>query len=278
MSVRSTAIRAIRFIQAVLTVKDRRTAKLERPVDRKTFLASILENSSVLEIGPLDRPLLRGPNVFYFDMFDTEKLKVRSVELGRTAEGVPDIHFSSESGDLGVIDRQFDNVISAHSIEHQPDLVAHLEAVARLLAPGGRYFVIMPDKRYSFDHFAPESSLQDVLDAHLEERLVHTEQAVRAHYERHTHNRAIRHWLGVHGTPGSVVDPVDVEELCAHARDGKYVDVHAWTVSPGGFRNIVETLGGNGLIQLRLERMHDTGFGSHEFFAVFVKDQAAWAE
>ncbi len=274
MSVRSTAIRTIRFIQSLLTANARQTAKLERPVDRKTFLASIPQNSSVLEIGPLDRPLLRGPNVFYFDVFDTEKLKLRSIALGRTAEGIPDIHFSSESGDLGVIDRRFDNVISAHSIEHQPNLIAHLNAVATLLAPGGRYFVIMPDKRYSFDHFAPENSLQDVLDAHLEERLVHTEQSVRAHYERHTHNRAIRHWLGIHGTPGSVVDPVDVAELCARARGGQYVDVHAWTVSPGGFRNIAQALDGSGLIPLRLERVHDTGFGSHEFFAVFVKDQA----
>lgn len=272
MSVRSTAIGAVGFIHAALAAKYRRTAKLERPVERQTFLASIPAHGSILEIGPLDTPILRGPNVFYFDVLDTEKLKVRSVELGRTAEGIPDIHFSSESGDLSVIDRRFDNVISAHAIEHQPNLLAHLEAVATLLVPGGRYFVIMPDKRYCFDHFALESSLKDVLDAHLEKRLVHTEQSVRAHYDRHTHNHALRHWLSIHGAPGSAIDPVDVEDLCARARDGKYVDVHAWTMSPGGFRNIMDKLDDNDLVRLRLERVHDTRFGSHEFFAVFVKN------
>jgi SAM-dependent methyltransferase len=265
-------------MHAMLTAGDRQRAKLERPIDRRTFLDLIPERSSVLEIGPLDKPLLRGPNVFYFDVLDTERLRARAVTLGRNAAGIPDIHFSSETGDLGVIDRQFDTVISAHSIEHQPDLVAHLKAVAMLLAPGGRYLVIMPDKRYCFDHFAPENSLQDVLDAYREGRMVHTEKVIRAHYERHTHNRALRHWLGIHGAPGSVVHRVDIKELCARARDGKYVDVHAWTMSPGRFRDIMETLHRDGLIGLKLERVHDTAFGSHEFFAVFVKDQPARTE
>jgi SAM-dependent methyltransferase len=82
----------------------------------------------------------------------------------------PNIDFVSPNGDLGIIDQKFDIAFSSHCIEHQADLIRHLQHVARILHPDGRYFLIIPDKRYCFDHFLHESSLSDVVSAFVEER------------------------------------------------------------------------------------------------------------
>lgn len=255
---------------AALTRSDRRRHGLAPPTTRQRFVQRI--PGEALEIGPFDKPVIAGPDVAYFDVLDTDALRSRAAEIGFGAGRVPRIDYVSPVGDLAVVDRQFSAVLSSHAVEHQPDLIAHLRGVARILSPGGRYFLIIPDRRYSFDHYLPETDLADVERAHGEKRRVHTRAAVLAHRLGTTHNNALRHWIGIHGRPAPT-DKVreDAEAEAVQADRGEYVDVHAWTFSPASFRRIVSAPAVREIAGLEPEVVHDTAFADLEFFAVLRK-------
>ncbi|WP_338467330.1 methyltransferase domain-containing protein [Novosphingobium sp. ZN18A2] len=249
---------------------------LARPLKRDRFVAGI-NRDSCLEIGPFDNPVLRGERVRYFDILDREALVIRAGQHARSFSGVPEIHYVSPTGDLRIVDRRFDCILSSHVIEHQPDLVRHLQDVGNLLADGGAYYAIVPDKRYCFDRFNALTEIGDVLDAHIDRRRVHTPSAVRDHLENVTHNNALRHWLGHHGMPAIEKNSgirAAAQLACGRAARGEYVDVHAWMFTPGSFVEIVTELNRRGLTPLVPEFVSDTRFGSQEFYARLTKAAA----
>jgi SAM-dependent methyltransferase len=134
---------------------------------RDGFIAQIAR-ASVLEIGPSVWPTLSGPGVKYFDILDKAGLVDRAVASGLDASRAVDVDFVSPTGDLSIVNEQFDAVYSSHCIEHSPDIIQHLLEVERILPSGGRYFIIVPDKRYCFDATLPESTLAQVVQARAE--------------------------------------------------------------------------------------------------------------
>src|SRR4249919_1725326 len=135
-------------------VSEHRDPSLLAPIPRQRFVASVPLDKPVLEIGPFDRPWLSGSNVRYFDVLPQEQLRTRAAtEFGRIPKNCPHIHYVSPTGDLSIVDAEFGAVFSSHCIEHQPDVIRHLREVERLLRPGGLYYLIVPDKRFCFDHF-----------------------------------------------------------------------------------------------------------------------------
>jgi len=240
---------------------------------RAAFIGLIDAASSALEIGPFTNPVLRGKNIRYFDVLNRERLIDRAVELKRNAKFCPEIHYVSPTGDLGIIEDKFDIVFSSHCIEHQPDLVKHLNDISNIIPENGRYFLCIPDKRYCFDALLPESTLEQVLAAHAEQRRTHTLKSVVDHYAHTTHNDPARHWQG---DSGGITDKHRMErEKQALERfnlsDGEYIDVHAWQFTPSAFSAIIHGLGAHKLTSLRLERAYNTPRGAHEFTAVLTK-------
>ena len=155
----------------------------------------------MLEIGPFAHPMMRGEHVDHLDVLPTEALRARAVSLGMDPGGVPDIRWVSSGGDLSVVTERYDAVVSSHAIEHQPDLIRHLQQVEALLRPGGSYYLLIPDHRYCFDHFLVPSTTAQVIGAHVERRSVHTAASVIEHRALTTHNDPVRHWAGDHGDP-----------------------------------------------------------------------------
>lgn len=237
---------------------------------RENLLLFIPDDCSLLEIGPFNQPLKRGAKVEYLDVLDAEHLRVRAAHTGRDPAGVPEtIH---HVGDLDVVDRRYDAVLSSHAIEHQPDLVRHLQQVERILDPGGSYFLIVPDKRFCFDHFIPESTIADVLQAHHEKRRTHTLKSVIEHRALTVHNQHQRHWAGEHGNPGrNRTERVRAALAEYEAAAGGYIDVHAWYFTPQSFRSIVATLGELGLIGLEVAGVYDTARDRNEFCAILIR-------
>lgn len=259
---------------SAVSARRRRREGLQPPIRRSDFLASIDNRGSVLELGPFDRPAMRGPNVAYFDVLDQEGLRQRAKQEGRDPAACPVIDHVSDNGDLSTVPGTFDALFSSHVIEHQHDLVQHLVDAGRLLRPGGSYHVVVPDRRFCFDHFMPESSLQEVLDAADNGPARQVEQAIRhVHYDL-THNDSLRHWLGLHGRRGEgssrsqAACDADIERY----RSGTYRDIHAFRFSPAGFRDIIVALHDLGRSPLRLATVHDTRFAEPEFFAVLTKE------
>lgn len=241
-----------------------------RILDRNAFIALAGADRKILEIGPFHRPLLTGPNVQYFDVFDRDELLVRAVENGFSTERVPDvIHHVSPIADLSIVDDRFDAVISSHNIEHQPDLVRHLEQVGDLLDDDGRYFLIIPDHRYCFDHFLAPSTTAAVIDAYLERRTRHSRRTVLEHRAHTGHNISIRHWAGDHGDPTE--DRIErmrgaIDELTSSG--DRYIDAHAWQFTPDSFAEIIDDLRALDLCDFEVERLYPTVRNDLEFWAI----------
>ncbi|MEO0818701.1 MAG: methyltransferase domain-containing protein [Pseudomonadota bacterium] len=240
---------------------------------RRHWMTAFPETLHALEIGPFCNPFLRGSNIKYLDLMDSEGLQARWDAVERhEPRTAPPIHFVSPTGDLSMVDEVFDLVFSSHCIEHQIDLVAHLRGVSETLQPDGVYFLFIPDKRYCFDHFLPETTIADVLDAVGRPRDRHTLRDVILHRAKTTHNQVARHWQGDHADPGYGTDNANrVARALSAYLYGEFVDMHAWQFIPERFRSIAETLFQLGLTDLQPTRVYNTPRDRAEFVAVLKK-------
>lgn len=271
-----------------LSVKDPAEAlrsRLENPVtpvrSRQDLVRWISRQgfSSLLEIGPFDCPVVQGPHVKYFDVLNKQELLARAQRIGRVGNlhNIPDIDYVEASGDLIVVGERFDACLSAHVIEHQIDLVKHLQDVSRLLNQAGAYIVICPDKRYCFDHFIAESTIAGIVDAHLSSKPRHSLKSIIETTALTCHNEAFRHWKGDHGPvpyrPASVSEAI--KEYQRSVETGEYVDVHAWQFTPDSLKTNLRLLNDLGYCDLIPEVVFPTARDGIEFYAVLRKKQAA---
>jgi SAM-dependent methyltransferase len=241
--------------------------------NRQDFASIISPDISALEIGPFASPLLQGENVSYCDVFDREELRRRARDYGLNPDAVPTIHYKLGGMYLDEIPREFDAVLSSHCIEHQPDLIGHLQQVERRLKRGGRYFILIPDKRYCFDRYNAPSTIADVIQAHEEKRSIHTLKSLITYHALRVHNDPARHWKES-GAERPPVEPKKVREAIDEWRTakGQYLDTHAWYFTPESFREIVDLLGHLGFTSLSTERIYGTRFCTPEFWAILKRD------
>jgi SAM-dependent methyltransferase len=237
---------------------------------RPTFTTLVPAEDPVLEIGPFANPTIKGPNVRYADVLDTDQLRARAVEIGIDPEGCPHIYYPLPTLDLGTINERFAAVVSSHNIEHQPDLIRHLQAIEKLLEPGGRYFLLVPDKRYCFDHFLPETSIADVMSAYMRKPTFHDIGSVIEHWALTTHNDPGRHWLGDHGRPHLDQTRAPLERAISECSvlPQRYIDVHAWQFTPQSFAQLFGVIADLGLSKLRPLAVYPTLHNSQEFCAI----------
>ena len=243
--------------------------------DRNAFAALIGPELSALEIGPFHAPMLKGPNARFCDVLDQAELKQRAIEEGLPTERVPTIHFKVGSGFLDEIRVQFDAIFSSHSIEHQPDLIRHLQQIERRLTDTGRYFAIIPDQRYCFDREFSPSTIADVLQAHHEGRTRHSLQSVIEHRALRVHNDPVTHWKlrdrqPLHQPEAPRISAA-VQEFVASA--GAYIDVHAWFFTPDSFYELLTLLRQLKKTNLQIERLYRTRLNANEFWVVLKKGE-----
>ena len=249
--------------------------------DRNSFITQVPAGLEVLEIGPFWAPAFRRPrhNVAYMDVFDQEELQRRAAnDANSRGAVVPEIDYiwrGERYRDL--IKREFDVVYSSHNIEHQPDLIAHLQDVESVLVPSGVFCLVIPDKRYCFDHFIAESTIAAVTEAHVYRRKRHSLATLLTDRLMHTHNDAMEHWQGRHGSDPRFAAPVVDRTAAVRDRVTKslssddYVDAHAWQFTSDSFRSITGELEALKLTGLRPIRVYQTVYGSFEFYAVLEK-------
>jgi SAM-dependent methyltransferase len=244
-----------------------------RIADHNQFVALIPDGATVLEIGPFNRPMKKGHNIRYFDVLDRDGLIQRAQQIGYETSGIPaKIDYVSAEADLGVVKEKFDFVLSSHSIEHQPNLVRHLTEVERLLEPGGCYFLIIPDKRFCFDHFMPETPISLMIEAYVNNHTRHPLHSVLEQRMLATHNDPLQHWQGQHGERHASLKTryeIAMEEY--RSAGGGYIDVHAWYFTPESFRETITALAGIFSLSLVPIRIYPTRYGGIEFFAILRK-------
>ena len=247
---------------------------------RDAFLALVPRGVHMLEIGPYTKPTFLRPDhdVRYLDAFSTEQLKEKAVTFGFDPATVPEIDFVWTGQSYAELIRdQLQVVYSSHNIEHQPDLVRHLQQLHTILEPGGLLFLVVPDRRYCFDYFLPDTTFADVLSAYYDRRIKHVAGCVLEHRMMTTHNEVKEHWAGNHGAPllTSQVSEADLAHIASIRHEvettGGYIDTHAWRFTPTSFRGLVQLLRLTGMIGFDLERLYPTLLNSSEFYAVLRK-------
>lgn len=243
---------------------------------RASFMQALKEltSNSILEIGPFNRPLITGENVKYFEVLNKSQLAIRASEQGLDPLTIPDIHYVDEFGDLSSVGDKFTAAASSHCIEHQPDLVSHLSQVSNLLNSNGYYFLVIPDKRFCFDHYIPETSVGEIISNHLEKRTNHTLTNVLKHKLETTHNDPVRHWDGDHGIQSYKLNLETVLIQSSKFHDESktsYVDVHSMFFTPESFSSVMRELLELKLTDFTVERVYQTVKNDLEFFAILRK-------
>ena len=245
-------------------------------LNRDGFRALILQECSlslILEIGPLNRPLISTTETKYFDLLPTDKLRDKAKSEGLDPKTVPIINFSDPNGNLGVIQDSFENIVSSHCVEHQPDLISHLVQCSKLLkGSDARYWLVVPDKRYCFDALIPESGVLEIVKAHEEKLTQPSVWKVIEHRALTTHNDPVLHWKIQHGAPNL---DIKARYMAAESEyqnaDGKYIDVHCWQFTPESLSTTIDALYKLDLIDFQIERVWETRENDLEFFAVLRK-------
>jgi SAM-dependent methyltransferase len=120
-----------------------------------------------IEIGALDKPLRlpRSASVGYVDRMAVPDLREHYPELTRAP--LVDVDIVDDGERLGsVANESVDFVIANHFYEHCEDPIGTLAHHARVTRPGGRLFIAIPDKRFTFDVERPVTPLEHVIRDH----------------------------------------------------------------------------------------------------------------
>jgi SAM-dependent methyltransferase len=150
--------------QAVVVDDSVRTLRHE---EWRTHFAAQLSGRG-LEIGPLNRPLTThaGMTVLYVDYADQATLKRLHPEL---ADAIPPVHIIDDAEVLGTVEAEsFDFLVAAHVIEHMRNPLRTLREWLRVLKPGGVLYLVVPDKRTTFDRQRVRTTLEHLILDFLE--------------------------------------------------------------------------------------------------------------
>lgn len=245
-------------------------------IPRNQALLSGLETDRLLgvEIGPLDRPIITPAmgRVLYVDHADTESLRAKYAgDAGVRASAIVDIDCVWDEHGLGSLVRRHgpvDYVVASHVIEHVPDLIGWLQAIGRALTPAGEIRLVVPDKRFCFDHHRSESTLADLLSAHSAGERMPSLARIADYFLHVVDVEAADVWAG-RPPPPPVIDAGRyrwAEGICREVREsGRYQDVHCWVFTPRRFCLLLADLVAFGVLQLECTMFRDTERDGLEF-------------
>ena len=244
----------------------RRAGKYRNSVVKRVWITPLLQsvpfNAVILEIGGGYNPRYvktRNPNVYHLDHCTAAELRAKYAADPCVAHQVANIQpidfvFSGTPIEsLVPPDLRFDLIYGSHVIEHQVDLIGHLQSLERLLKPNGRVIQMIPDLRACFDALRYPSVTSDVLVVHLKRAPIHQGKQVfdgvsRAIDKNLGHPMCEADFEGVRFT--SSLQQAYEAMLTSEQHGQPYADTHAWTFTPQSFRLLMIELRLLGLIRL----------------------------
>jgi hypothetical protein len=179
-----------------------------------------------VEIGAFRYPV-PGLKPFYVDCF---------TEFGHEAVFAD---YYGHAGFLPFRDNSLDYVVASHVIEHVANPVAALAEWYRVLRPGGLIYLVVPDRRYTFDQPRPLTTVE-----HLIEDFVRKTTASDA---THIHDFAFGiDWAAFEpATPADQVLPrrTQLAEGLRHAvATGGQINIHFHVFEPANVIGLIERL------------------------------------
>ena len=247
--------------------------RVSHPLAEREPLVLSLGNVKTLEIGPFVTPLLRHENMKYVDIMSKEELVERAEKIGLCVDQAIDVDFVCKNGRFDMIEEKFQIVTSSHNLEHQPDLISHLNEVSSLLEHGGRYVMIVPNSMYCFDADLPRSKISEIFNAHRDQRTVHTLGSVIEGSALTTHNDSSVHWSNQERDRYKCLDPERISNAIKafNSAEGSYIDVHAWQFEPYSLSDILDVLIRLGCIEFRAVSCRGPVYGTFEFTVELYK-------
>ncbi len=239
-----------------------------------------------VEIGPLAHPLIHKSDgdVLYADHMPTDALRHHYRDhptLGPAGvDGIVPVDIVLGEGGLAEALRgrgPVDYIVASHVLEHIPDPLGWLAEAAEVMNEGGVFCLIVPDKRFTFDHFRTPTSVGALVAAKLLRLRKPPLSIVYEHFARAcaVDRRAV--WRGRPVAPR----PLSGGSAAAHelaeriARDDAYVDVHCSVFTPFSFAVVLEEVLGLGLLPFECSALEPTRAREDEFF-VLLRKRGAW--
>jgi SAM-dependent methyltransferase len=228
-----------------------------------------------LEIGPSHAPLIAkdaGP-VRYVDYALTDALRRNLISATVSPDQLVEVDIAWGDNRLkDAVGGTVDYVVASHVIEHAPDLVGWLAEIRQVLEPGGLLGLAIPDRRFTFDLLRPESTLGEMVEAHL---LGYRRPSIRQVFDSYERTRPVDLAQAWTTDLTRTLAPVAAKRLSAFdlvrdLQDGRYVDSHCWVFTPASFLDQLDAMLALGWLDYRIEHFHPTEAGDLEFHVRLV--------
>lgn len=200
-----------------------------------------------VEFGPLSRPLaLKGETeVYYVDHCSTDELKAKYAgNYDAHVDQIVDVDFVSRGETLSELigdKAPLDFVVASHVIEHVPDLAGWLRDMHASLKDGGSLYLVIPDKRFTFDLHRRPASLEEVEAAYREERKRPGLRLVLDHFANVVDVDTWALWDDYSNAHSAryAHGPEFLNVAYEHHAEGRYIDIHCWVFTPWSFMNLM---------------------------------------
>jgi SAM-dependent methyltransferase len=234
-----------------------------------------LARLSGIEIGALAWPLVKKSDgdITYVDFTDTESLRKKYTENG----GAPvkdivevDVIWGQQTLQEAIGGRSVDYVVASHVVEHVPDLLTWLHELRSVLKPGGEIRLAVPDRRFTFDYYRRETTIADVLNAHLIRARVPQPQPILDFLCHYVDLDKAAAWRGEYPALPVLEDQYLASgvKMANEALAGQYHDVHCWVFTPTSMATLFIRLAEGGKCFFECAGFHDTERDSYEFIVM----------
>lgn len=223
-----------------------------------------LKHLSGLEIGPLDKPLVRRKesDIHYLDRFDLDHLRNTCAgNPNRDENKLVALDYVLEDRTIAeAVDRRFDYIVACHIIEHVPNMLGWLRELADVLNPEGAFFLVVPDRRYTFDLERPLTTIGELIENDAADR---KRPSIRAVFDqRYYHRNVSAHhlWKNYEKERGRSKKTFTAEQAMSLAKEARkrYVDVHCNVFDSDTFTEVIRASHDLGLHPFACEQLRPT--------------------
>ena len=233
-----------------------------------------------IEIGALNRPIIKREfpgEIFYLDHLSTSDLKNKYAHDPTVdVEDIVKVHYVVNDGNIkkAVKEKKFDYVVAAHVVEHVPNPINWLQEIFDILKPEGVLYLLVPDKRFTFDFQRPVTTFGTMLESYLTGRDIPSVSAVYDHLASAVKIDGTSVW-------GGLLKEIELLPLAGDKQafeqankvfsKNEYIDVHHSIFTPASFLDMMEKIISSDLLYAEIDKFNDTKLGDIEFLVALKK-------
>jgi hypothetical protein len=232
-----------------------------------------------VEFGPLSRPLaLKAESeVYYIDHCSADELRAKYAgDVHAHVDQIVDVDFVSQGGPLSELigdKAPLDYVVASHVIEHVPDLAGWLLDMHASLNDGGILYLIIPDKRFTFDLHRRPANFEEVESAYREKRTRPGLRLIMDHFANVVNVDTWALWddYSKAGDAPYAHGPEFLDVAHQHFHEGRYIDIHCWVFTPWSFMNLMADISEKMSLGFKLANFKTTQRHDLEFYIALQK-------